>query len=87
MACHAPSARQITRIIVAVCHNSIGLNIATFLAPYGELWRAQRKLWHQHTGAQAIPGYHAMLYRLNLDLMKTLHEGEQDVHDALHQYA
>lgn len=27
-----------------------------------------------------------MLYRMNLDLMKSLHEGKEGVHDALHQY-
>jgi hypothetical protein len=75
-----------TRIIVVMCHNSVGLNISTFLAPYGEFWRAQRKLWHQHLGIQSIPAYHAMLYRINLDLMKTLHEEKQSVHLALHQY-
>ena len=76
----------IDRILTFACHKSIGLNIATFLAPYGEFWRAQRKLWHQHLGAQAIPAFHDMLYQIDLDLLKTLHEGKQGVHDALHLY-
>lgn len=63
----------------------MGLNVSTFIAPYGELWRALRKLWHRHLGANVVPLYHSMLRRMNLELISSLHEPGQDIDKALRQ--
>ena len=57
----------------------MGANMLTPLAHYGELWRTQRRLWHQHFGLKQMGRYNARVEMEARTLSIRLLENDRNV--------